>query len=497
MRVVCKGHILFPVLTLFLCIGSAAQQVGLIESMKLLTPDTGWAATNKKLFWTTNGGVQWKEITPKLNHKRQMLSSIFFLDSSSGWVLLSCGDDRDPIADDVCFEFASTTDAGENWSIVLSKIIDPVSRSVIEDGQGFSNTAYLDFADSQHGWAILQRSLPVGRSSGQMLRTVDGGRTWTQLAKDALPVAGNFHFVDAQDGWMAGGPDHDLYVTHDAGDLWQQVSLPKPASVGPDTGADYGLPVFESERRGFLSIRYAVGPLMGPDLSTLVLFATDDAGRTWKQDRILTRIPHIYSSDMVDSVLIAAHSEQKKEQENGGRYLTAKTNLSLYTLDRVGSTASSTAEVSSQGATTQLSFVGQNQGWANLSDGLFATHDAGKTWVDITPGPRHPFPRSGIQAPVESIPMQGTAIPQSISPSPGNNISTHLGFDAYNVPTVSQMSTWMNSSPFYDTYIYLPQSPNRHNDPILSSSQGPTWISSVDAQAWALARSGLASNRHA
>jgi hypothetical protein len=92
-------------LTLCLFHDTQAQQAGRIESMKLLTADTGWAATNKKLFWTTNGGARWSDITPRLEHKQQAISSVFFLDSSTGWVLLSCSDGRDLIADDVCFEF--------------------------------------------------------------------------------------------------------------------------------------------------------------------------------------------------------------------------------------------------------------------------------------------------------------------------------------------------------------------------------------------------------
>src|SRR5216684_7615817 len=124
-----------------------AQQAGRVESMKLLTPDVGWAATSQKLFWTIDAGAHWKDITPKLNHKRQMLSSVFFLDASTGWVLLNCGDDRDPKIDDVCFEFASTNDSGQSWSIGHPKIVDPVPQSVIiEDGQGFSGTTFLDFS---------------------------------------------------------------------------------------------------------------------------------------------------------------------------------------------------------------------------------------------------------------------------------------------------------------------------------------------------------------
>jgi photosystem II stability/assembly factor-like uncharacterized protein len=72
-------------LTLCVCIPVRAQVAGRIESMKLLTTDTGWAASKSKLFWTTDGGASWKDITPKLNHEEQQVSSVFF------WTLLPGG----------------------------------------------------------------------------------------------------------------------------------------------------------------------------------------------------------------------------------------------------------------------------------------------------------------------------------------------------------------------------------------------------------------------
>ncbi|HEY6769373.1 MAG TPA: hypothetical protein VI386_31910 [Candidatus Sulfotelmatobacter sp.] len=405
-------------LTFFLCVGAAGQEAGEIKSMKLLTTDTGWAATKHRLFWTTDGGTQWKDITPKLNHKGQTISSIFFLDSSTGWVLLNCGDDRDPIADDVCFEFALTTSAGDNWSVVQTKIVDPVPSSVIkEDGQGFSGTTYLDFADALHGWAILKRNLPVGRSAGVMLRTNDGGRSWMQLPNDTLPMAESFCFVNSRDGWLVGGPDQELYATHDAGSSWHEALLPKPTGVDPDASISYELPVFVNEHRGFIPVRYAVGPLMGPDLSTLAIFATDDAGLTWKQDRVLPRLPDIYSSDLVGSVLIAAHSEQVRAPRN--TVPTGATKLSLYTLGPDQIITSNTAEVSSQGAATQLSFVNSDRGWANLLDRLFSTGDEGKTWRDITPGGPPPHLTPLPKASSKRMHLQGNDAPPSRSiPTP-------------------------------------------------------------------------------
>ena len=114
-------------LTLAVCIPTRAQTAGRIESMKLLTADTGWAATRNKLFWTTDGGANWKDITPKLDHQEQQVSSVFFLDSTTGWALFSCSDGSDISADNSCFALASTANSGESWSVTQEQSDTPVS----------------------------------------------------------------------------------------------------------------------------------------------------------------------------------------------------------------------------------------------------------------------------------------------------------------------------------------------------------------------------------
>jgi hypothetical protein len=44
------------------------------------------------------------------------------------------------------------------------------------------------------------------------------------------------------------------------------------------------------------------------------------------------------------------------------------------------------------------------------------------------------------------------------------------------------MATWWNYSPYYDTSVYLPGSPNRGADQNLNSA----WISQVQSQGWGL-----------
>jgi photosystem II stability/assembly factor-like uncharacterized protein len=345
-------------LALCLCIPSIAEQVGQIKSMKLLTPDIGWASTSQKLFWTADAGAHWKDITPKLHHKWQMVSSVFFIDSSSGWVVLKCADRTNNAADDPCFEVASTTNAGETWSVVHPKIVDP------DPDSGFSEQAYLDFADKNRGWMILKISKNVAVSSGVMMRTEDGGKTWKQMP--APPIADQLRFINAEDGWMAGGPDQELYSTHDAGTSWQRVELNAPQSVSSDLSPVCDLPVFEA-RQGYLAVAYESSVSLA---ASIVLFRTDDGGKTWHPAQNTTAVP-----------IIRPWSPIPWTVANGGTLIAMITsghlNLSWFETGSVSKNQSSALPVHAK-VPERLSFASAQRGWLLASQRLFLTTNGGE-----------------------------------------------------------------------------------------------------------------------
>src|SRR5579863_8564664 len=55
----------------------------------MLSPSEGWALSGPrtKLWWTTDGGGQWRQITPSTQANETILS-VFFLDTQVGWALL-------------------------------------------------------------------------------------------------------------------------------------------------------------------------------------------------------------------------------------------------------------------------------------------------------------------------------------------------------------------------------------------------------------------------
>jgi photosystem II stability/assembly factor-like uncharacterized protein len=352
--------------------------------MNLLTTDIGWAATDNKLFWTTDGGSQWKDITPKLNHKRQEVSSVFFLGNSAGWALLKCGDDRDVLADEGCFELASTTNAGKTWAISHEKIAVPFSREYLKDSTGFSGQSWLDFVDSQNGWELLGIATRAGLpTAGEMLRTVDGGKTW--LPTKGSPQSDRFHFVTTKDGWSGGAEEGGVFVSHDAGETWRPVSVNRPTDLGPDRGVTYQMPVFQDNRHGFLPVRYEVGPEVGPITSSLVLFFTDDGGKTWRESTRLTGLPDNYGPGIpypeavTGSVMVTA--------------VVSSGQVSLFSARAGAKPGIHRSPISVHASSTdQLSFVSPERGWVLADYWLLSTSDGGISWTNVTPDPQGTIP---------------------------------------------------------------------------------------------------------
>jgi photosystem II stability/assembly factor-like uncharacterized protein len=91
----------------------------------------------------------------------------------------------------------------------------------------------VTFISADMGW-VLGSADYAADSSPVIVRTLDGGRTWTRIAAPdaSLDYPGNLQagsgiselrFADPLDGW-AFGPG--LWATHDGGKTWKQLSIP-------------------------------------------------------------------------------------------------------------------------------------------------------------------------------------------------------------------------------------------------------------------------------
>ena len=312
--------------------------------MKLLAAQTGWAQSGHHLYWTTDNGAHWKDITPPKSPK-ESIGGIFFLDTSNGWALLSYPGQED----EQQFRIAATSDAGATWSISGIRL----GRRAPED---FSGEGWIDFVDSLHGWLLVRGKSSVAFSWGTLLSTKDGGRSWVPLGSP--PIGDHFKFVTAEEGWLAGGPGgQKLYLTRDGAKHWQQVSVVAPRELANAT-AVYDVPVFLDAKRGFLAVTYSG--------SALALFETKDGGVSWAQGGLIPKLGRDYvgfpaPTAVADSGLFFAEASsglgiKLTNLAPGRRVMHVNANVAHASGDVLG-----------------LSFATGSRGWISTEGGLLAT----------------------------------------------------------------------------------------------------------------------------
>src|SRR5690348_1840055 len=370
--------------------GIAAAQT----RMGLVGPGVGWAllgqgtayGPNDHLFWTSNDGGAWNDITPQDPASKE-IAGVFFFDASRGWVLLAVKreppkNNQEPdsfITDIRGFDLASTTDGGATWTI---KHLDALA-----EGVGWMASGKIFFLDPAHGWMNISSPVPHWGGEGVLLATIDGGSTWKPIVEvNGGGGYGPIRFTDPLNGWIAGGTDDKyLYATHDGGRHRAETQVPTPREVsnlfknGP-VAAQYAPPAFKDTKRGVLCVTYfEPGAEAGEDFRTVTLFSTNDGGLTWHSESSvnLGQDRGVLAFTAVDSQAIAPK-------------LSGPSGLTLMRFGLAGkateTAASGPAEVPNTAAVSGLHFSDTSHGWASLSDGrLLSTPNGGITWKDVTP----------------------------------------------------------------------------------------------------------------
>ena len=459
-------------LAIMLMLGNSAVAQG----KQLMAPGVGWASSGGALYWTTDNGKEWKNITPRIHGG---IVSVFFLDSSTGWVL---GSPLGEVPAD--FELAFTQDSGSSWSVTqLNLGVDPNSATLLGQGD-------IEFLDTDHGWMNLALQSGAPYHSGLLYRTEDGGKHWT-LSKGP-GTAGELRFIDERNGWILSPGGQVLWVTHDGAEPWNYLSLTPPAQVHPSDVDEYQLPLFSDKKHGDIVVTFSA-PAAAPDAdsagSEVILFTTSDGGKQWKFDRVLAHLACPHGCDQ-SSNLEAAVTDST--------LVTAQRFNNALTMERAavtgrGNPTAQRANIGFPGALLSLDLANEQQAWvvtttSNCAIGLlpctqlFSTTDAGATWADITPGrgkKEKPQTPTGKPIPLDWKPG-GWKRPVTFSAS--NAVSFHYGFDACQEWSAALMQNLWSGSAFHDVGVYIGDfAPpiNLGQKPTSCSQPTASWISNL------------------
>ena len=160
----------------------------------------GWMANGVFVFGTTNGGLTWLDRSPA---GADGIRDIDFIDQQHGWVV--GGVLNDPM-------IMGTTDGGEHWT-------DQTNPAAWELGS-------VCFVDATHGWAAGGDSYHYRT----ILSTTDGGEHWaTQVAETWLGRVRALDFADTEHGWAVA--EKELLITTDGGLHWDSCAAPAKQEI--------------------------------------------------------------------------------------------------------------------------------------------------------------------------------------------------------------------------------------------------------------------------
>lgn len=206
-------------------------------------------AVGRGIWLSTNIQSNWKGIYPGYDQEMQpygynkWLTAVDFPSSTVGFAVGSSPN----------VLIVKTDDGGNNWRQVKTNF--EWLASELHD---------VKFIDTQTGFAVGYMNLS-GKWSGTILKTTDGGESWTQ----ALQSSVLFRAIDINANhtiWVAGGT-HQIAKSTDLGNTWTESN----ANTGSETfGLTYDIE-FINDNDGLLNIS---------DASKI--FRTSDGGATWQ-----------------------------------------------------------------------------------------------------------------------------------------------------------------------------------------------------------------------
>jgi len=166
-----------------------------------------WAVGSLTILHSTNGGSSWSA-EPSGTAPYTTLQDITFLNEDLGWAVGNAG------------TILKTADGGDTWEYQKRESV-----------YNLADVWYYDvmFIDNLNGWCVGGRG-EVSPSTGLLLHTSDGGRSWSAQSFDSTQCLYGITFVDTVTGWAVGGDWSGSHVnaivlrTTDGGLNWEELT---------------------------------------------------------------------------------------------------------------------------------------------------------------------------------------------------------------------------------------------------------------------------------
>jgi photosystem II stability/assembly factor-like uncharacterized protein len=207
------------------------------------------------VFTSADGGASW---TRRSSGRRGSLRVVDFVNVSTGW---AAGDGG----------VIKTTNGGVSW------------QAQDLPGDGVYRFTDVSFVDASHGWACGSYAVAGGAAASRIVRTTDGGDTWTiaeqwieSASKAEVQLLMQVDFVNATTGWATGWGytaalgdwGYVVLKTMDAGDTWSITRF-------GDGRAEISAMDFTTATDGWLATASLA------DYAPATIWRTTDGGGSW------------------------------------------------------------------------------------------------------------------------------------------------------------------------------------------------------------------------
>ncbi len=170
--------------------------------------DNGYVVAGKKMFLTDDGGRSWREIRIyKPGDFRNLTPEFLSIRYADKKRGLIVGSLLDREGDVVDSLLMRTDDGGETWT----RILVPSKTELY----------HLDFVDSSRGWIVGDKGL--------ILVTYDGGVNWQIQKSGTNKALYNVDFRDSDEGYAVGAKGAILR-TSNGGEIWETVKTNFPGT---------------------------------------------------------------------------------------------------------------------------------------------------------------------------------------------------------------------------------------------------------------------------
>ncbi len=381
--------------------------------------ETGWLRSGDRVFRTESNGADWQDVTPALNQNESLLD-VYFLDSNNALTLIVSIN-----GEEWRLDLLKTTNAGVNWQ--AQPITLPNLVRNFRDAP-FGN-AFVQWQNNGHGWVLIKQATSSNFSIGVLLKTSDGGLSWEVLEP---PAAEEFVFLDENLGFMRDPVNPiRLYQTQDGGKSWQgfQPLIEQTAGI-------------ELQRVG-LPTKWQGGEMLlpawikgGETEPNLVFLRSQDGTQSQTGGTVWVKDPGVINPQSWQEPFGSALAFTQLSSFEGENFWLGLTNSSCKqdTLaDETGLPLST--------LTCEKKYL------------LLSSQDGGEHWASEN------IPSDGLAA-IESNFQNGTF--QSISKEDRLNSTIQSvqtfaghGFDACEIPSLSNLQTWYNGSPYKAVNLYI------------------------------------------